>query len=133
MRCSQRTILMRKEDIRMNNINNSTRLRRITNGIADSMENSVIEAGQKMISVFINDASTWIMNAYENWKKSQSLKLKYEELQQYIEASNETIQIGMDKKELAVMWAMHELGYSEEKTKEVLDLANKAYLPKERR
>ena len=38
----------------------------------------------------------------------------------------------MDKKEIAVMWAMREVGYSEEETKEVLDLANKAYLPKER-
>lgn len=117
----------------MNNGNNSTRLRRITNGIADSAESSITEVGQKLISVFINDAASWIMNAYENWKKGQSLKPKYEKLQNYIEVSNETVQIGMDKKELAVMWAMRELGYSEEKTKEVLDLANKAYLPKEGR
>lgn len=66
-------------------------------------------------------------------EKGQSLKPKYKELQNYIEVGNETVQIGMDKKELAVMWAMRELGYSEEKTKEVLDLANKAYLPKEGR
>lgn len=117
----------------MNDNGNSTRLRRITNGIVDSAESSITEAGQKMILVFINDAATWIMNAYEKWKRSQSLKPKYEELQKYIEESNETVQIGMDKKEIAVMWAMRELGYSEEKTKEVLDLANKAYLPKERR
>ena len=117
----------------MNNNTDTTRLKRITDGIADSAETSITEAGRKMVSVFISDATSWIMNNYEKWKQSRSLKPKYEELQKYIEVSNDTIQIGMDKKELAVMWAMHELGYTEEETQEVLDLANKAYLPKENR
>lgn len=86
-----------------------------------------------MISVFISDAASWLMNAYEKLKNGQSLKPKYKELQRYIEESNESVQIGMDKKELAVIWAMRELGYPEEKTQEVLGLANKAYLPKEKR
>ncbi len=117
----------------MNNGKDSVRLKRITNGLADSAENSITEAGQKMISVVINDATSWLMSAYEKWKRSQSLKPKYEELQRYIDVSNETIQIGMDKKELAVMWALRKLGYSEEKTQEILDLANKAYLPRDER
>lgn len=117
----------------MNTGKDSTRLKRITNGLADSAESSITEAGQKIISVFINDAASWLMNAYEKWKKSQSIKPKYKELQRYIEVSNESVQIGMDKKEIAVMWAMRELGYTDEKTQEVLDLANKAYLPKEER
>lgn len=117
----------------MNAGKDPTRLKRITDGLADSAENSITEVGQKMISVFINDAASWLMNAYEKWKRSQSLKPKYAELQRYIEVSNEAVQIGMDKKELAVMWAMRKLGYTEEKTQEVLDLANKAYLPKEER
>ena len=117
----------------MNVKKESTRLNRITEGMADSLESGITEVGQKMISVVINDAASWLMNTYEKWKRSQSLKPKYEELQRYIEVSNETVQIGMDKKELAVMWAMYKLGYSKEKTQEVLDLANKAYLPKEER
>lgn len=117
----------------MNKGNNSTRSRRIINCIADSAESSIIAESQKMTPVFISDAAAWIMSTYEKWKSSKSSKLKYKELQKYIEASNETIQIGMDKKEIAVMWAMYELGYSEEKIKEVLDLASKAYLPNNRR
>lgn len=107
------------------------RVKRIGSGLADSVESGVTEAGQKMISVLINDAATWLMGTYEKWKKSRSQKYKYEMLQKYIEISNETIQIGMEKKEIAVMWAMQRLGYSEEKTQEVLDMANKAYLPME--
>jgi len=37
----------------------------------------------------------------------------------------------MEKKEIAIMWAMRKLGYSEEQTQQVLDLANKAYQKKE--
>ena len=117
----------------MDNSNEATRLRRITNSIADSAENSITETAQQMVTVFINDAAKWLMCSYEKWKKSQSTKPQYEELEKYIKASNDTIQIGMDKKEIAVMWAMRKLGYSEEQTKEVLDLAAKAYLPKEER
>ena len=117
----------------MNSDKNSTRLKRITNEWMDSVENNVTEDGKKMISVFSNDATSWLMNTYEKWKRSQAIKPKYEELQKYVEANNETIQIGMDKKEIAIMWAMRKLGYTQEETQEVLDLANKAYLPKEER
>ena len=108
----------------------SARLKRITNSLADSAENGITEVGQKMISIFINDAASWLMNYYGEWKRSHSLKPKYEELQKYIEASNESVQIGMDKKELAVMWAMQKLGYTKKQTQELLDMANEAYLPK---
>lgn len=117
----------------MDNHKNTPRLERITNELADSVESSVTEAGKNIISVLISDAKAWLMNTYEQWKKSRSLKPKYDELQKYIEVSNETIQIGMDKKEIAVMWAMRKLGYTQEQAQEVLDLANKAYLPKEQR
>lgn len=117
----------------MNNSKDSTRLKRIVNGFADSAENSLTEAGNEIIPVLISEAKSWLMGTYEKWKRSRSLKPKYEDLQEYIEANNETIQIGMDKKELAVMWAMRKLGYSEEKMQEVLDLANNAYSPKEKR
>lgn len=115
----------------MDNRKVSPRLDRITNELADAAESDIAEAGKSIISVLINDAKTWLMSTYQKWKNSRSLKPQYEELQKYIEASNETVQIGMDKKEIAVMWAMKKLGYTEEQTQEVLDLANKAYLPKE--
>ena len=115
----------------MNDSKNSMRVKRIGAGLADSVESGVAEAGQKMISVVINDAATWVMGTYEKWKTSRSQKYKYEILQKYIDISNETIQIGMEKKEIAVMWAMRRLGYSVEKIQEVLDMANKAYLPME--
>lgn len=115
----------------MDNRNKSPRLNRITNELADSVENSITKAGKNIISVFISEAESWLLNTYERWKRSRSLQPKYEELQKYIEVSNENVQIGMDKKEIAVMWAMRKLGYTEEQTQEVLDLANKAYLPKE--
>jgi Holliday junction resolvasome RuvABC DNA-binding subunit len=38
----------------------------------------------------------------------------------------------MDKKEIAVMWAMKKLGYTEEQMQELLDLANEAYKPKDK-
>lgn len=117
----------------MNNSTDSTRLERITNNIADFAESRLTEAGQKMSSVFINDAESWLMNSYEKWKRSKACNFKYKELQKYVEVSNETIQIGMDKKELAVMWAMRKLGYTQEKIQGVLDLANAAYLPEEKR
>ena len=115
----------------MDNRKVSPRLERITNELADAAESDIAEVGKSIISALINDAKTWLMSTYRKWKSSRSLKLQYEELQKYIEASNETVQIGMDKKEIAVMWAMRKLGYTEEQTQEVLDLANKAYLPKE--
>lgn len=114
----------------MDNRNNSTRLERMSTELADTVESSVTEASKEIISALISDAKTWIMNAYENWKTSRSIKPKYKELKKYIEASNESIQIGMDKKEIAVMWAMRNLGYTQEETEKVLDLANKAYLNK---
>ena len=53
------------------------------------------------------------------------------QLQMAIEQHNRTIEIGMEKKEIAVMWAMKKLGYSKEDVDKVLDLANQAYGPKE--
>ena len=115
----------------MDNSKSSPRLERIKNELADSVETNITETGKSIISVLIGDAKSWLMHTYEQWKKSHSLKPKYEELQKYIEISNENVQIGMDKKEIAVMWAMRKLGYTQEQTQEVLELANKAYLPKE--
>lgn len=54
------------------------------------------------------------------------------QLQMAIEQHNRTIEIGMEKKEIAVMWAMRKLGYSKEDVDKVLDLANQAYEPKEK-
>lgn len=117
----------------MENSKDSTRLKRMANKFADSMENSFTKVGQKVISSIINDGETWLMSTYEKWKRNQCAKAKFETLQQYIEVNNETTQIGMEKKEIAVMWAMQKLSYSEEQIREVLNLANKAYLPKEER
>lgn len=114
----------------MNGGNGTNRLKRIGDKVVNTAEEKVSEESQKMVSVFIADTFGGLMNAYEKLKRRWSLKPKYKELQKYIEANNETIQIGMEKKEIAFMWAMRELGYTEEKMQEVLDLANKAYLPK---
>ena len=108
----------------------SNRLKKIGNEIADSVEKDIEKAGKNLGSVIISDASTWLMEKYEKWKKDRNAKFQYKELQKYIEANDRTVQIGMDKKEIAVMWAMRELGYSQEKTQEILDLANKAYSPR---
>ena len=115
----------------MDNSKSSPRLERIKNELADSIETNITETGKSIISALISDAKSWLMCTYEQWKKSHSLKPKYEELQKYIEISNENVQIGMDKKEIAVMWAMRKLGYTQEQTQEVLELANMAYFPKE--
>lgn len=116
----------------------SSRLKRIGESLADTAESGIIEVTQKVITVFISDAGSWVMNRYEQWKNRESGKekpsnTKHKELQKYIDASNESIQIGMEKKEIAVMWAMIKLGYSDEEIQKVLDLANTAYLPKETR
>ena len=86
----------------MDNRKESPRLNRITNELADSVENSITKAGKNIISVFISEAESWLLNTYERWKRSLSLQPKYEELQKYIEVSSENIQIGMDKKEIAI-------------------------------
>ena len=114
----------------MDNSKSSPRLERIKNELADSIETNITETGKSVISDLISDAKSWSMRTYEQWKKSHSLKPKYEELQKYIEISNENVQIGMDKKEIAVMWAMRKLGYTQEQTQEVLELANMAYFLK---
>ena len=53
--------------------------------------------------------------------------LKLEDLEKRIQLSNESINIGMEKKEIAVMWAMRKLGYTEEETAQVLKTAGEAY------
>ena len=112
-----------------NDDNGSTRSKRIFNSLADSTESSVLDAGKEIISVFVDDAKSRIMDTYKNWKNKHFQKPKFEDLDKYIKKSNETIQIGMEKKEISIMWAMKKLGYTEKETQEILDLANKAYLP----
>ncbi len=108
----------------------SSRIQRICTQLGDVAEENIGEHGKRAVTVMISDAAIWLMNTYEKIKKNLFPKTKLKNLQEYIEANGKAVQIGMEKKEIAVMWAMRKLGYTEDQTHEILSWANKAYLPK---
>ena len=112
----------------MGKSNGTTRMDRIAGELADSAESKLIKSGKEIIDILFDEAQSRLIDAFNKWKARKSSKLKLQELQDYIQASDRMVQIGMDKKEIAVIWAMRELGYTQENIHEVLDLANKAYL-----
>ena len=113
----------------MNNSENTSYCSGMVGEIVDFAKNKVAESAKRMVTVVIRDSEEWIMKKYKEMKSRQAAKPKYEDLQRYIEQHDEMVQIGMDKEEIAIIWAMKKLDYSSEQMQEVLDLASKAYLP----
>ncbi len=109
---------------------NDSRIKRLTAEICDKVENEVMGMGKDLVKLFIVDLKDGLIKVYNNWKKNLTepcAALTIEQIQESIDSYNAIEQIAMEKKELAVMWAMERLGYSEEKMQEVLSLANEAY------
>ena len=86
----------------------NNRLKRIGNSVLDAgtedLEKMAVDATHAALQ-FVKD---WVINLYQNRIKATNTTktnaLKLEELERQIRLSNETINIGMEKKEIAVMW-----------------------------
>lgn len=112
---------------------NNTRREKVVNSILDAGVEDIQKIGVEATHAIIQEVKEWVINKYSKVKLSSDDdgKVKLEDLEMRIKISNENVDIGMEKKEIAIMWAMRKLGYSEEQTQQVLDLANKAYQKKE--
>jgi hypothetical protein len=107
----------------------NSRSEKLVNGILDTASDDLQKIGEEATHAVIQYIKDWVINKYSKIKTSSvyEQKIKLKELETHLAISNKTVSIGMEKKEIAIMWAMRKLGYSEEKTKEVLDLAKTAY------
>lgn len=109
----------------------NNRLQKISNSVLDAGAEDVEKIAVDATHAALQYVKDWVINLYQNRveatnsAKTNALKLK--DLERQIRISDETVNIGMEKKEIAVMWAMRKLGYTEEQTQQVLDLANEAY------
>lgn len=105
----------------------------IKNELFDAGANELTEAGKEIIHTVFQDVKEWVREKYNSFKSSSVIdtETELEELEMRITLSNEAVNIGMEKKEIAVMWAMRKLGYSQEETQKVLDKANEAYKHKD--
>lgn len=110
-------------------MDNSSRREKVINGILDTSANEMENVGSDIIHMLIQDVKEWLIQKYTNYKSTSAdnVEITLKELEERIEVSNKTIEIGMEKKEIAVIWAMKKLGYSEQETQEVIKLANEAY------
>ena len=108
---------------------NNTRREKVVNSILDAGVEDIQKIGVEATHAIIQEVKEWVINKYSKVKSSSDddAKGKLEDLEMRIKISNENVDIGMEKKEIAIMWSMRKLGYSEEQTQQVLDLANKAY------
>ena len=112
---------------------NNTRRENVVNSMLDAGTEDMQKIGVEATNAVIQEVKEWILNIYNRVKSSSDndAKITLEDLEMQIKISNETIDIGMKKKEIDIMLAMRKLGYSEEQTQQILDLANKAYQKKE--
>jgi len=112
---------------------NNTRREKVVNSILDAGAEDMQKIGVEATHAVIQEIKEWVLNKYNRVKSSSDndAKIKLEDLEMQIKISNKNVDIGMRKKEIAIMWAMRKLGYSEEQTQQVLDLANKAYQERE--
>lgn len=111
----------------MNKKRNNTRSEKVVNSILDSGAEEIQKIGIEATHKIIQEVKEWIVNKYNKIKSNSDKIIKLDDIERRIKISNENVDIGMEKKEIAIMWAMRKLGYSEEQTQQVLDLANKAY------
>lgn len=112
--------------------NGNNRGKRIVDGVLDTGTAELTSMGIDATRLIFQEVREWAINRYKKFKSKADAEVKLEQLQRYIEVSEENVSIGMDKKEIAVMWAMKKLGYTEEQMQELLDLANEAYKPKDK-
>ncbi|MGN0736473.1 MAG: hypothetical protein ACI4LP_11790 [Anaerovoracaceae bacterium] len=105
---------------------------KLKNSLLDTATNELQNAGNEAIKTVLNDIKDWIKDRYLELKHPRvDTEKELKRLQREINQHNHSIEIGMEKEEIAVMWAMRKLGYSKEDTDKVLNLASKAYNPKE--
>lgn len=104
-------------------------VKKMKDEIFDTAVAELTQAGKDCIHVLVQDMKEWVRKRYISIKSDSTIdsEVELEDLERRIAISNETVEIGMEKKELAVMWAMRKLGYSEEETQKILNLANEAY------
>lgn len=104
------------------------RREKVVNSILDAGVEDIQKIGVEATHAIIHEVKEWVIDKYNKVKSSSvnDPKITLEDLEMRIKISNENVDIGMEKKEIAIMWAMKKLGYSEEQTQQVLDLANKA-------
>ena len=109
------------------------RREKVVNSILDAGVVDIQKIGVEATHAIIHEVKEWVIYKYNKVKSSSvnDPKITLEDLEMRIKISNENVDIGMEKKEIAIMWAMKKLGYSEEQTQQVLDLANKAYQKRE--
>jgi len=113
--------------------NKYPRREKVVNSILDAGVEDIEKIGVEATHAIIHEVKEWIIDRYNKVRSSpiDDPEMTLEDLEMHIKISNENVDIGMRKKEIAIMWAMKRLGYSEEQTQEVLDLANKAYQKRE--
>ncbi len=104
---------------------NNNRVKKIYDSVLDAAANDVGEIAVDVTHKVVHYIRDWVINQY--FTPKEDAKKKLEELEEQLRISDKNVSIGMRKKEIAVMWAMRKLGYSEEQTQEILNLANEAY------
>lgn len=110
-----------------------SRGKKVVDGILDAGAVELQSIGIEAVHGVIQEIREWVLNKYSSLKlgSNNNAESALKNLEMRIELSNKNVEIGMEKKEIAVMWAMRKIGYSEDETRKVLDLANTAYQPKE--
>ncbi|MFQ7240839.1 hypothetical protein [Agathobaculum sp.] len=109
---------------------NDSRLRKIGNKVLDAGAADLEEYAVNATHEVLRQVKDWLVNLYNSRisnTHNTTAVLKLEDLEKRIQLSNESINIDMEKKEIAVMWAMRKLGYTEDETAQVLKTANEAY------
>ena len=109
---------------------NDSRLRKIGNKVLDAGAADLEKYAVNATHEVLRQVKDWLVNLYNSRisnTHNTAAVLKLEDLEKRIQLSNESINIGMEKKEIAVMWAMRKLGYTEEETAQVLKTAGEAY------
>lgn len=107
---------------------------KIAGALLDTATDDIITHSNAGVHAILHDLKDWIVARYNEFKapaaSSESPEEQLKRLQAELERDNHYISIGMEKKEIAIMWAMMKLGYSREETDKILDTANQAYNPK---
>ena len=114
-------------------MNENSRGKKVLNNILDKGANELQDASGEIIHCIIQELKDWLINIFKKHKNNTDRDVNKElrALENRINISNKSVEIGMQKEEIAVMWAMRKLGYSKEDTEEILNLAKTAYLSKE--
>lgn len=111
------------EALIMDEKRNNARREKVVNSILDAGVEDIQKKGVEATHAIIQEVKEWVINKYSKVKSSSDDdgKIKLEDLEMRIKISNENVDIGMEKKEIAIMWSMRKLGYSEEQTQQALN------------